>query len=106
MKQLNYDGQSLVTGTAAADAIMEYAEAVARMTASKSVEVAVLEASGKIVQHSLLLTTGTALDTFDLDTTEPDEDERFPVPDLPPLGGRAVAASLEDFDGVGFPEID
>jgi hypothetical protein len=104
MKRLNYDGQSLVTGSAAADAVMEAAKAVVRMSSGASIDIAVREDDGGVVTHTLLLNPSTALESFELEeVAEPDEEELYPVPDAPPIGSKAVSVSPEDAESLAPP---
>lgn len=103
MRQVNYDGHSLVTGTQVAVALTAYADAVARMSASVVVEVPVLEANGAIGTHNLLLNGSTALESFDVDCSLEREDELFPVPAFPGVGGSAVAVGADDFSEISVP---
>ena len=103
MKRLNYDGQSLVTGTAVAQAIIEYAGNVARMGTSMTVEIPVLEANGTIGRHALLLNQATALETFDVDGDLEDESNRFPVPEFTGVGGKAIPVSGDGLADISVP---
>jgi hypothetical protein len=103
VKRMNYDGQTLVTGTRVANALVEYAKAVARMESSATVEIPALEDNGTIARHTLLLTAATSLETFDLDGDTDDEDERFRVPDLTGVGGKATAISDKETSTIGLP---
>jgi hypothetical protein len=55
-------------------------------------KVPALEQDGTIRPHTLLISGSSQMETFDLDRPEgtEGESERFPMPELPPVGGRAV----------------
>jgi hypothetical protein len=117
MKQVNYDGHSLVTGSAVADALVSYAANVARMTTSTVVEIPVLEEGGEVGSHTLLLNSGTALEIVQADDGPTSDDgaaaadaareaERFPVPKFQSVGGKAVAIPPEEEDTIRPPITD
>jgi len=106
MKRINYDGQSLVSGSAVAEALLTFAETVARRGASATATIPVLEDNGSVLNHSLLLTAATALETFDIDGGDDNEAERFPVPKFPSLGGKVVAVGDDDAAGITPPIED
>ena len=101
MKRVNYDGHTLTTGTAVAEALADYSMRVARMDTSMTVHIPVLESDGTIGIHTLLLTTATSLEVLRSedgdDSGDPgNEETRFPVPRFPGIGGSAVAIAPED----------
>jgi hypothetical protein len=103
MKRVNYDGQTLVTGDAVAEALARYSMAVTRMEAGTTVEVPVLEPDGSIRKHTLLLTTATSLEVEPFERApEPADTElelrRFPVPEFEPVGGKGVPVAPEEED--------
>jgi hypothetical protein len=111
MKQVNYDGHSLVTGSAVADALVAYAANVARMDTSTTVEIPVLEDGGQVGTHTLLLNTATSLEVRPADDSAPGEDadadaeaERFPVPKFTPVGGKAIPIPPEE-EGAIRPQL-
>jgi hypothetical protein len=103
VKRINYDGQTLVSGTAVAVALVDYAHAVARMNSSMTIEIPVLEDNGTIIPHTLLLTAATSLETFDIDGDTADEASRFPVPELTGVGGKATAISEDEVPAISLP---
>jgi hypothetical protein len=104
MKRINYDGVTLVTGSAVADALVEYAATVARMNTAASVEVPVLEDNGTIGMHTLLLSGGNSLEVLDIDGSALElEDERFPIPDFTPIGGKAVTVTTGEIPSMSLP---
>jgi hypothetical protein len=104
MKRVNYDGQTLVTGDAVADALAEYSVAVTRMAAGTTVDVPVLEPDGGITVHTLLLTAATSLEVepFEWQRGPGDrsEEEQFPLPEFEPIGGKAEPVSAEDGEDI------
>ncbi|HEY1530010.1 MAG TPA: hypothetical protein VGF80_04290 [Galbitalea sp.] len=106
MKRINYDGQSLVSGSAVVSSLVEYAQAVARMDSSATVEIPVLEDNGTVAMHTLLLTAATSLETFDIDGGHADEDDRFPVPDFAGVGGKATPISDQEISTISLPIPD
>ena len=98
MRRVNYGAESLVTGNDAADALMDYASFVMRMHTSVAIQILALETNGSIRTHTLLLGPATQLDIFDIDGGESEEreNERFPVPRFPEIGGTAAAVPSED----------
>jgi hypothetical protein len=106
MKRINYDGQSLVSGSAVATSLVDYARAVARMNSTATIEIPVLEDNGRVAVHTLMLTVATSLETFDIDGENDDEDERFPVPDFTGVGGKATAISDDEISTISVPIAD
>ncbi|MCU1525492.1 MAG: hypothetical protein JWO18_2386 [Microbacteriaceae bacterium] len=100
MKQVNYGSETLITGSRAADALIDYAERVARLHTSAKVDLEVLEKNGTTRTHSLLLGAVDHLDIFEVDDDQSSEDEaeRFPVPSFPPLGSRAIPLKPDEVD--------
>jgi len=87
MKRITFASGSLITGGAVAAELLEY---VAKMPANANSVVAdipVLEPNGTVVTHSVLIGPNIQFEVADADGTEanPDENERFPAPDLPPI---------------------
>jgi hypothetical protein len=103
VKRVTVDNVSLVTGTAVADSLTEYAEKVSRMQTSSSVEIPVLEDNGSVTVHTLLLTVATTLETVDVDGAVEDESERFPVPQFTAIGGKAVPITTAEIPIVSLP---
>lgn len=92
MKRISYAGGSLVTGSAVTEALLQFATNVASDAGSVAVEVPVLEEDGSTTTHTLLLGPGMQFDVSDVDSPAArDEEELFPVPDLPQLGIVAVS---------------
>ncbi|MEO7123387.1 MAG: hypothetical protein ABI400_09790, partial [Lacisediminihabitans sp.] len=105
MKRISFDGRPFVTGGAVADALAEYAVAVARMNSGATVDIPVLEENGLVVQHTFVLNGSNAIEILDVDGIVPDGDEetRFPIPEFTPIGGKAVAVSADDVDSISVP---
>ena len=103
MKRVNVDGLSLVTGTVVAEKLTEYAENIARMRTSSSVDIPVLEENGAVTVHTLLLNASSTLETVDIDGPMDDETERFPAPRFTAIGGKAVPISTQEIPIVSLP---
>ncbi|GAA1836882.1 hypothetical protein [Agromyces salentinus] len=107
MKRVNYDGQTLVTGDAVADALAEYSVAVTRMSAGTTVDVPVLEPDGAVTVHTLLFTPATSLEVEPFEwqgsADAGSEEQRFPVPEFDPVGGKAEPVPPDDDDEIRPP---
>jgi len=106
MKRVTYSGLAFATGTEVALALTEYATVVGRIGTPVAVEVPVQEENGTIGSRIMMLnpTTQFAIDDIDGVSSEEDELHRFPVPEFPAIGGKAVAAKADNIDS--FPEMD
>ncbi|MEO7722388.1 MAG: hypothetical protein ABIS08_10805 [Pseudolysinimonas sp.] len=112
MKRITYAGGSLVTGNAIAAALLEYTASAADTENSVTVDIPVLEGNGETSVHTLLLSPAGQFDVSDVGGTEADEEQRFPVPELPQVGihgrvdrGGAASQNAEDLNDV-MQEID
>jgi hypothetical protein len=106
MKRITYNGQPLITSTEVADAIVQYVTQVAGSSAAVAVDVPVLEPKNTVVAHTLLLSAATQLAVAHIDgVTGGDERERFPIPQLPPLGVQASPVGSSDIESTA-PVID
>jgi hypothetical protein len=106
MKRIEYNGQSLVTGNEAADAVTHYVTRAAGMNAAVAVDVPVLAENGTVESHTLILSAATQLNVFDVDGDLGERDaERFPVPDFPSVGGQGTTWT-EDTVQSNAPLID
>lgn len=113
MKRISYAGGSIVTGNAVTAALLEYATTVAEAENSVVVEVTVLEENGETSVHTLLLSPASQFDVADADGIDSgDEEERFPVPEMPTIGMQGKVETAEhgrrtakDFDDI-ISEID
>jgi hypothetical protein len=103
VKRVNIDGTSLVTGSVVAERLTEYAEKVARMHTSSSVEIPVLESNGAVTNHTLLLTASSTLETVEIDGPADDEGDRFPTPEFTAIGGKAVPITTAEIPIVSLP---
>ena len=91
MKRVTHAGGSIVTGSAVADALLEYATQMERWAKSVTVDIPVLEDDGEITVHTILLGSVSALVTSEADDlADGSEDELFPMPDFPVLSTVAV----------------
>ena len=55
MRAIHYAGEDLITGTDIADAVLEYAQALAATEAAATVEIPVIGAGGQVVASTFLL---------------------------------------------------
>lgn len=91
MKKVTHAGGSIVTGSAVADALLDYATQMERWAKSVTVDIPVLEDSGEITVHTILLGSASALVTSEADDlVDAHEDDLFPMPDFPVLSTVAV----------------
>lgn len=97
MKHVIYSGEHLVTGNAVADALMEYATVVVRNQTSATVVIPTLAMNGSVVDRAILIGPATQIETSDINGTDPDEEERYPVPQFPPIGGKGAPAPADAF---------
>lgn len=96
MKRITYNGEPMVTGTDVADALVHYVTHVAGMAAAVAVAVPVLELNGTVQSHTLILNHSVQLTVKDVEGEGGgDETARFPIPELPPVGGQAYALAPE-----------
>jgi hypothetical protein len=97
MKRITYAGGSIVTGSAVAAALLDYATQIASNANSSTVDIPVLEDDGTTSIHTLLVGPATQLDVSDAEAIPTqDEDKEFPVPELPVIGMAAVTPSPVD----------
>jgi hypothetical protein len=96
MKRLSLGSQVLVTGNKVADALAVYIPSVERMHQSVTIEVPALEDNGDIVTHTLLIGMSNDLEITDIDGGDPALEQRFSVPRLPAVGGKAKAAETSE----------
>lgn len=97
MKRIHYDGQTLDTGDHIAEAIQGLVVSASRMDTTSALEVPVLDSDDVIRTATIVIGTGTHIEIEDLEMSGgAPEAERFPMFDIPTLGGVAVAVSEED----------
>lgn len=106
MKRITYSGLAFATGTEVASALTEYVTVVGRIGTAVAVEIPTQEENGTIGSRVLMLNSTTQLTIDDIDGVSSEEDElnRFPVPEFPAIGGKAVASKADSLDS--FPEMD
>ena len=113
MKQITYNGGSIVTGNAIAEALLGYATAISDAANSVAIDVTVLEENGETSIHTILLGPASQLDVADVDAIlEEENEQRFPVPEMPQVGIKGKVESsgdagrtAQDFDKF-MAEID
>lgn len=100
MKEVILATDTLITGSAVADALLDYAEVVIRNATSVSVTIPILAGNGTTEQRTILLGPATQIETRDVDGVTENELDRFPVPAFTPVGGRGAPANLEPLPGL------
>jgi hypothetical protein len=87
MKSISFASGTLITGSAVAVALLDYVSQMSSANNSATVEIPVLESNGTITTHTIVVSSSIQFDVADADgASNPfDEDERFPVPEFPPL---------------------
>lgn len=99
MKKVTHAGGSIVTGSAVADALLEYATQMGRWTKRVAIDIPVLEDDGTVAVHTILLGSASALVTSEIDgPVDAVEEERFPMPEFPTLGAVAVPVPQAEVD--------
>lgn len=68
MDRVSYVGESLLTGTAIAQALLDYAQALAEVGSSGTVEIPVLDANGNAASARLLVGPASQLVITTIDT--------------------------------------
>lgn len=105
MKRISYAGGSIITGSAVAEALLEFTTKVASDATSVAVDIPVLESDGETTTHTILLGPSTQFDVSDVDLLSAEEEARlFPVPELPTNGVVAAAkpSAQADEDADAF----
>ncbi|NQX14017.1 hypothetical protein HQQ80_20515 [Microbacteriaceae bacterium VKM Ac-2855] len=106
MKIVRYAGDSLPTGSAVAEALLQHAVRVAAARAVVAVDIPVLDTDGGVRIHTLLLGPNTTLHVYPIADIE-DEEGRFPVPPFPSVHARAMAGARDpDFDAAWASPLD
>lgn len=101
MKRITYGGGSIVTGSAVAAALLEYATQISSNANSATVDIPVLEDDGTTSIHTLLVGPTTQFDVTDAEgISVPDEAASFPAPELPVLGMTALTRSAAAESGA------
>ncbi|WP_349897209.1 hypothetical protein [Parafrigoribacterium soli] len=96
MRRVTYAGEVLLTGSAVADALLNYAQYVIRAGTSVSIEIPVLEKDGKIVSRTILLGPATQLHSGYADGVSSEEErQRFPIPTFVPVGGKGMPSDIQ-----------
>lgn len=76
MHKIHYAGDSIVTGSEIARALLDYAQALSQVTASATVEVPTLEEDGEHGRVELLIGPASQLVAHEVRTHEPDPVDR------------------------------
>ena len=99
MKKVTHAGGSIVTGTAVADALLEYATQMGRWAKRVSIDIPVLEDDGTVAVHTILFGSASALVSSEVDgPADAAEENRFPMPEFPTLGAVAVSVPQAEVD--------
>jgi hypothetical protein len=100
MKIVRYAGDSLLTGSAVAEALIAHTVDVGNAKTVVAVDIPVLDFDGMIRLHTIVLGPNTTLHVYP--ATEADEEEkRFPVPPFPAVHARAVSGGPDpEFDAA------
>jgi hypothetical protein len=105
MKSITFASGTIVTGSAVAEALVDYVAGMSASGASTSIEIPVLEANGTVAVHTIVLGAAVQFDIADIDgvVSEADEEARFPVPEMPDVNMVAVIPTDEnDADAENF----
>ena len=97
MKSITFASGTIVTGSAVAEALVDYVSGMTGSTTSASVEIPVREEDGTVAVHTIVLGSAVQFDIADVDDggSEADEAERFPVPEMPDVTMVAVIPTDE-----------
>ncbi|GAB3607596.1 hypothetical protein GCM10027413_30050 [Conyzicola nivalis] len=107
MKSITFASGTLITSTAVASALLEYASQLSAANNSVIVDVPALEADGTITTHNIVLSSAIQFDVADVevDSDAFTDESEFPVPEMPQLDDmvavepRATAAEdAKNFD--------
>jgi len=98
MKSITFASGTIVTGSAVAEALVDYVSGMSGFATSASVEIPVREEDGTVAVHTIVLGSAVQFDIADIDGGESggDEEARFPVPEMPDVNMVAVIPS----DGI------
>jgi hypothetical protein len=105
MKRISYAGNSVLTGDDIADAVVHYAEALARNESAATVEMPVFASNGSLVTASLLIGPASQLvavpepadgdDVLDAELVRVIEERTRSLASLRPIVGGPSAAGLD-----------
>ncbi|NQX29089.1 hypothetical protein HQQ81_17220 [Microbacteriaceae bacterium VKM Ac-2854] len=100
MKIVRYAGDSLLTGSAVAEALIAHTVDVGNAKTVVAVDIPVLDPHDVISLHTIVLGPNTLLHVHAA-PDEPDEESRFPVPPFPSVHARAVSSGPDpEFDAA------
>jgi hypothetical protein len=106
MKRISHADEELITSNEIADRLVDYAVQVCRLNTSSAVTIPVLESSGIVASHTLVINAASQFDVVEVDWRgDGAEVDRFGDPEFPPIGARASMLPLEHADVVGFDEF-
>jgi hypothetical protein len=106
MKSIHYAGEILMTGDAIADAVVQYAEALAKNVTSASIAIPVITSDGTLTEASFLLGPASQLVAVSLesDHVDPIDDEllAFIASAKAKLEGAPVGTGVYDEDPLDY----
>ena len=107
MKRMTWAGGSIITGSATAAAILDYAVQSTQNGTSAAVDIPVLEANGTVATHTVLIGPNIQVDVTDVDgsSSDLDEDTAFPIPDFPVIPSQTLRPVTEAADVRHFEII-
>ena len=109
MERLNYAGESILTGSAIAEAVLDYAEALAKSEGSATIEIPTREPDGTIGVARLLIGPASQLITVEERSGLPEVEDDELVEDFKAKTralGPSRAEANEQYDNDPFPNID
>lgn len=87
MKRITHSGGSIVTSDAITAALLEYTTTVADAENAVTVDITVLEENGETAVQTILLSPASQFVVATVEGhSQKEEDERFPLPDMPMVG--------------------
>jgi len=105
MKSITFASGTIVTGSAVAEAIVEFVSRLSGSVTSTSIDIPVQEANGTVAVHTIVLGSAVQFDISDIDgvVSEEDEEARFPVPEMPDVNMVAVIPTSDtDLEADNF----
>jgi hypothetical protein len=103
MERLNYAGESILTGSALAKAVLEYAEALAKADTSANIEIPTREPDGSIGVARLLIGPASQLITVEEKSGLPEVEDAALVAEFK---AKTRALGPVRADAIGSLELD
>ncbi|QJU55263.1 hypothetical protein SCB71_19745 [Herbiconiux sp. KACC 21604] len=103
MERIHYAGDSVVTGSAIAHALLEYARALALIEASDTVEIPVVRDDGSVARATMLIGPASQLISESVDDDREELENQALVDDLTRRAAGAGPARpvIDDVDDLG-----